>query len=558
MACCPFHHEKTPSFSVSPKKQMYHCFGCHVSGDVISFMMEQDGLSFVEAVEELAAAQGFTVPYEKNGYDQKDDGKIKFYYDALNAAAKFYRWSLKYDANRQKAIAYLKHRGIDSKTASFFQIGYAPDAWRGLYDVLERSFSEEILESCGLVIKNADKQHAYDRFRDRLIFPIRNRQGQVIGFGARILEEDRKQPKYINSPESAIFHKGQELYGLYELKFLKALKRIVVVEGYMDVIGLFTHGFYGAVAALGTAFSEDHARLLFRRCHNIVLCFDGDNAGRQAAIRAFKVILPKLDANKKARFLMLPHEHDPDSYIKEYGLAAFDNMVDKAEPAVDFFLEFLKADREPGSADSLAKLLETARIILSDLPQTPYTVSLVEYLAADLGLSSAMLLKMLFSQSASTALPVETQKWRLDINRLNFSEKALSYILSLPGVIAEYFGKTVWPDFAIETLNEKYIIFLEASNIIRQNDGLTSAGLVERLVEKYPLYRSYFFQLASLPSELDEQAILDEFLAAIDKIQAEARHGELSALIEKSKNIILSENEKKRMLEILYTVKKND
>jgi DNA primase len=316
-ACCPFHDEKTPSFTVSPAKQFYHCFGCGAHGTAISFLMERDGMSFVEAVEDLAALAGMTVPRDADPVHPVTD-----LYDVMQRAADIYRRELK---KSESAQAYVRERGLDDAIVADFGIGFAPDAWDTIRDSLgaDRAALQHLLQA-GLVAERAaddGRQRQYDRFRNRLMFPIRDARGRVIAFGGRVLgKAGEHEPKYLNSPETPLFHKGRELYGVYELrKALRDVSRVLVVEGYMDVVALAQHGIRYACATLGTATTTEHLKRLSRLGAEVVFCFDGDRAGRAAAWRALENALPALQGGQQLRFLFLPDGHDPDSLVRAEG-----------------------------------------------------------------------------------------------------------------------------------------------------------------------------------------------------------------------------------------------
>ncbi|HQR11993.1 MAG TPA: DNA primase [Casimicrobiaceae bacterium] len=361
VACCPFHNEKSPSFSVSPSKQFYHCFGCGAHGTAVGFLMEYGGKAFPDAVEELARDAGLTVPrIERPGEREKRD-EAQDLNEILLAAAKYYRAQLK-DAPR--AIDYLKGRGLTGEVAARFGIGYAPDAWRGLESVFPKYDAPE-LDAAGLVI-NGDGGKRYDRFRDRVMFPIHDSRGRVIGFGGRVMGAG--EPKYLNSPETPVFSKGRELYGLYLARnAIRDAGRVVVVEGYMDVVALAQHGVEYAVATLGTATTPTHVQKLFRLTDTVAFCFDGDNAGRKAAWRALENTLPVLADGKNAVFLFLPDGEDPDDFVRKRGRAAFEQAVDAGVPLSEFLLADLAARHPPTSAEGRAALVTAARPHLAQI-----------------------------------------------------------------------------------------------------------------------------------------------------------------------------------------------
>jgi DNA primase len=361
VACCPFHNEKTPSFSVSPGKQFYHCFGCGAHGTAVGFLMEYGGKAFPDAVEELARDAGMEVPrVERPGEREKRD-EAQDLNEILLAAARFYRAQLK-DAPR--AIDYLKSRGLTGEIAARFGIGYSPDAWRGLEAVFPKYDAPE-LDAAGLVI-NGDGGKRYDRFRDRVMFPIHDSRGRVIGFGGRVMGAG--EPKYLNSPETPVFSKGRELYGLYLARnAIRDAGRVVVVEGYMDVVALAQHGVEYAVATLGTATTPTHVQKLFRLTDTVVFCFDGDNAGRKAAWRALENTLPVLADGKNAVFLFLPDGEDPDDYVRKRGRAAFEKAQEGAVPLSEFLLADLAARHPPASAEGRAALVAAARPHMAEI-----------------------------------------------------------------------------------------------------------------------------------------------------------------------------------------------
>jgi len=384
-ACCPFHAEKTPSFTVSPTKQFYHCFGCGAHGTAIGFLMEHAGKSFPDAVEELARDAGLEVPRVERPGEREERKALDDLTDRLTAAATFYRAQLK---ESPRAIEYLKSRGLTGAIAAHFSIGFAPDEWTAL----ERAFpdyQDAGLETAGLVVKG-DGGKRYDRFRDRIMFPIHDSRGRIVGFGGRVL--DKGEPKYLNSPETPLFSKGRELYGLWLARnAIRDRERVVVVEGYMDVVALAQHGVEYAVATLGTSTTNTHAQKLFRLTDNVVFCFDGDAAGRKAAWRALENTLPVLADGKNARFLFLPDGEDPDDFVRRRGRAAFEDALAHAMPLSDFLIAELSARHEPTSDEGRAALVAAARPYVSQIG-APVLAALITRRIADLsGLSEAQI-----------------------------------------------------------------------------------------------------------------------------------------------------------------------
>jgi len=356
LGLCPFHGEKSPSFTVSPSKQFYHCFGCGAHGNAIGFMMAYASLGYVDAVKDLAGAVGMQVPEAEPRSPEEAARREREtdLYGQLEQAMEFYRAELK---NSPKAIAYLKGRGLTGEIAARFRVGYAPDDWQALKQAFP-AYDDKGLVECGLVIANEDKR--YDRFRDRVMFPIFSQRGSVIGFGGRVLGEG--EPKYLNSPETPVFEKGRELYGLIQARdAIRTAGRALVVEGYMDVLALAQHEVAYAVAALGTATTPVHVSKLLRLADELVFCFDGDAAGRKAAWRALEVSLPLAPDHKPIRFLFLPEGEDPDSFVRGHGREAFEALVKSAETLTQFLLAQLRSESELSSAEGRARFLSSAK-----------------------------------------------------------------------------------------------------------------------------------------------------------------------------------------------------
>jgi len=386
---CPFHGEKSPSFIVSPSRQTYHCFGCGVHGNAVGFLMENTGLGFVEAVKDLAQIQGMPVPDDDSKPEDREKAKAQkekqtSLTDVMAKATQHWRQQLK---STPRAVAYLKARGLTGEIAARFGMGYAPDNWRGLASVYPK-YDDPLLVEAGLVITSDDGEpradgeaKRYDRFRDRIMFPIRNPQGEVIGFGGRVL--DKGEPKYLNSPETPVFIKGRELYGLYEGRSaLRTKGYALVTEGYMDVVALAQWGFGNAVATLGTACSAEHVQKLFRFTEQVVFSFDGDGAGRRAAGRALEASLPFASDTRRISFLFLPSEHDPDSYIREFGPEAFEACVRQAVPLSRQLLEHAKGDCDLNTAEGRARLQAQALPLIGQLPDGALRGQIADELAA--------------------------------------------------------------------------------------------------------------------------------------------------------------------------------
>ncbi len=379
-ACCPFHNEKTPSFTVSQAKQFYHCFGCGAHGTAIGFLMEYDRMEFVEAVEELAKLVGMEVPREAGGPAPNPQAQenSKRLYAILEQAANFFRQQLRQHNEAQRAVDYLKGRGLSGEIARDFGIGYAPPGWDNLFSALGRENENDLLRAGLLAEKEGGRR--YDRFRDRIMFPIRDRRGRVIAFGGRVLGDDK--PKYLNSPETPVFHKGRELYGLYEARqALRELPRLLVVEGYMDVVALAQFGVRYAVATLGTAVTPEHLEQLFRHTDEVVFCFDGDRAGRDAAWRGLENALPLMSDGRSLRFMFMPEGEDPDTLIRQVGREGFEQALDKAQTLDHFLVEHFKQQADFSRIDGQARLVELSKPLLAKLPQGIYREKLAERMA---------------------------------------------------------------------------------------------------------------------------------------------------------------------------------
>lgn len=396
-ARCPFHEERSPSFSVNPDKQFYYCFGCGAGGNALTFLMEYENLEFPQAVDTLASSAGMEVPREpsRSGRDpaQREESN-KPLYDIMEKAALFYRQQWRSHPQAPRAAEYLKARGLSGEIAKQFGLGFAPPGWDNLHTALGGGDAlRDLLIKAGMLVKNENGK-IYDRFRDRVMFPIRDRRGRVIAFGGRVLGDDK--PKYLNSPETGIFHKGRELYGLYEARqATRKLDRIMVVEGYMDVIALAQHGITYATATLGTATSDTHLDRIYRLCPEVVFCFDGDEAGRKAAFRALEAALPCMEDGRQARFLFLPEGQDPDDAVRAGGKAQFEEMLGSAVPLETFLFESVGQGLDLNSLDGRARMSKQALPHIRQLPEGVYRQLMFQALAERTGLelSSLMLLE---------------------------------------------------------------------------------------------------------------------------------------------------------------------
>ena len=418
---CPFHSEKSPSFSVSPTKQFYHCFGCGAHGSAISFLMEYSGLGYVDAIEDLARSAGLDVPREeRTANDVARAQQAMALSEVMSSAADWYRQQLK---GNTRAVEYLKGRGLTGEIAKRYALGYAPDGWQGLEAVFGPYANDEVAKTLvegGLLIQGEQSEGVpvkrYDRFRDRIMFPIRNPKGQTIGFGGRIL--DQGEPKYLNSPETPLFSKGNTLYGLFEARqAIRAQEYVLVCEGYMDVVALAQLGFPNAVATLGTACTANHVRMLLRQADKVVFSFDGDSAGQRAAQRALEACLPLMSDDKEIRFLFLPTEHDPDSYVRAYGAAAFEKVIKEAMSISSFFFKVVSEDHELTTPEGRAHTHHAAKPLLLSMPPIALRTQILRELAIRTNTTPAEL----ESFCGLTVMPAPAQQARSQTNPNSFA-----------------------------------------------------------------------------------------------------------------------------------------
>tara|TARA_R110002167_G_scaffold192345_1_gene394824 strand:+ start:30492 stop:32282 length:1791 start_codon:yes stop_codon:yes gene_type:complete len=476
-ACCPFHTEKSPSFSVSQDKQFYHCFGCGEHGNAISFLMEFERLEFPDAVEELASHYNMEVPREQNNrspaqqkQDQKAYSQKQDDYELMAQISRFFQQQLKVASDKDVAIDYLKGRGLSGAIVKRFGIGYISDAWDGMMKVFGRSGQiNQQLVDLGMAIQG-DKNKPYDRFRGRIQFPIRDKRGRVIGFGGRVLGDGT--PKYLNSPETRIYHKGQELYGLYEAKQAnKQLTRLVVVEGYMDVVALAQHGVDYAVASLGTATTPEQLQTLFRTVKEVICCYDGDRAGRDAAWRAMDNALPMIQDGYSLKFVFLPDGQDPDSMIREQGQAAFETILDNATPLSQFLFEHLLTQIDMSSPEGKGAAVGAFQPYLAKLPESNLKDAMVTKLANQFGASNEIQLKKLHKNFANTTeSTTKTKRTKITPIRL-----AIALLLEHPHIVE------ILPDPAIlSELNMPGIPLLNTLlALCKQNPKVNGAQLIE-------------------------------------------------------------------------------
>lgn len=461
-ACCPFHQEKTPSFSVNQDRQFYYCFGCGVGGNAIGFVMNFDQVEFPQAVDTLAGYAGLEVPREESKAQQRKSSENAKIIEVLELASKFYQFQLRQHEQKATAVSYLKERGVSGEIARDFGLGFAPPGWDNL---LRAVGTEEKLQQCllraGLIIqrkqdnngekeKNNEERQYYDRFRERIVFPIRDSRGRTIAFGGRVLNDDK--PKYLNSPETPVFHKGSELYGLYEAKKSgEKFSKLLLVEGYMDVIALAQMGIRNAVATLGTATSARHLIRMFRQVAEVIFCFDGDEAGNAAAWRALETTLPLMDDGRQVKFLFLPAGADPDSHVRDIGTEKFLQEISQATPLEDFFFEKLSSDLDVNSIEGKARLSNLAKKYIRQIPRGVYAQLMLDRLSQILGVSSESLDQLLSTNTPATepnlppAPPPQPSDWsprrstsdasmKLTVYRKPASLKAIELLLRNPEI----------------------------------------------------------------------------------------------------------------------------
>ncbi len=512
-ACCPFHDEKTPSFNVVPDKQFYHCFGCGAHGTALGFLMDYDHLSFVEAVEELAARAGLEVPREESTASTASK-PTQDHYTLLEQAGEYFRQQLR---AAPAAIEYLKKRGLTGETAARFGIGYAPDAWDGLIKQLgQNDAALRDLVQVGLLIERDSKNGFYDRFRQRVMFPIRDSRGRTIGFGGRII--DAGEPKYLNSPETELFHKGRELYGLYEARqSTRQLKQLMVVEGYMDVVSLHQAGITYAVATLGTATTPEHLKRLFRVCNTVVFCFDGDRAGRAAAWKALEVALPVVSEGYLLRFLLLPEKHDPDSLVSEEGHDAFEARINSATPLSAYLVNELAARFDMSNVDGRAQFTAEAQRLLTMINDDSYRTLLYQPLAAALGISEDRLRQLIPPPGQTRDTSRSTASAPLDSSgRGSLVRQIIQNLLHYPGSAQ-----------ALDRLEELaqvdkpgITLLVQLASELRDEPDLPPAALLERWRQRPDFHYIDKLFLKELPATTLEIAV-DNVKSAADRLLAD-------------------------------------
>ncbi|WP_159739288.1 DNA primase [Vibrio atypicus] len=547
-ACCPFHNEKTPSFSVSQEKQFYHCFGCGVHGNAIDFLMEYERLDFVEAIEELASSLGLDVPREQrqgggfqSSQPQASSAQKRSLYDLMGSIAQFYRDQLKLSASKI-AIEYLKDRGLSGEIVQKFGIGYVADEW----DLVRKNFgqqqqSQEMLVSGGMLIEN-DKGNRYDRFRGRVMFPIRDRRGRVIGFGGRVLGDGT--PKYLNSPETPIFHKGKELYGLYEvMQAHREPSQILVVEGYMDVVALAQYGVDYSVASLGTSTTGDHVQLLFRQTNTVVCCYDGDRAGREAAWRALENALQYLKTGNTLKFLFLPDGEDPDSYIRKYGKEAFEQQVQQATPLSSYLFDNLIEIHQInlGNTEGKSALRAHASALINKIPD-PYFQELLEKLLDERTGFDNQLRQPRKKTSETRPQPHK------ELKRTPMRE-VIALLIQNPSYAQMVPDLSSVRELTVPGLS----LFVEVLEYCHLHPNIRTGQLIEHW--RNSSHEALFSRLAGWEIPLDDDNEQDIFLDSLDKILAQCVEKQIENLQAKERSVGLSTEERRELLALMLDLK---
>jgi DNA primase len=534
-ARCPFHDERSPSFTVSPVKQFYHCFGCGAHGTAISFLMNYDRLEFLDAVEELAKKVGMEIPRDQRVAVANPDSREQ--YSALEAAAKFFQKQLE---GSDKARAYFERRGVDPENRARFGLGYAPDAFDGLKNALgtdERRM--QLLEKTGM-FSRSDNGRVYDKFRDRVMFPIFDRRGRVIAFGGRVLDKE-DGPKYLNSPETPLFHKGRELYGLWQVRQAHAkIPRLVVVEGYMDVVALFQYGVTQAVATLGTATTPDHAELLFRNAADVYFCFDGDKAGRGAAWKAVESVLPRMRDGRQAFFLFLPEGEDPDSIVRKEGSAGFEARLQQATSLSDFFFAEHTREINLETLEGRARLAERAKPQLQQIPDGAFRDLMLQRLAELARLNAAAPAPAAQPAPARRAPPRGAPAPKQSLVRA-----AITLLLQRPSL-----AEAMQPPYMFAELRQPGIpLLVELIAMARARPGIGTGAILEHFAGREEEAALQKLALVELPG--DGSAWAEEFLDTLQQLDRQTRQQRIDELNDKLKAGALSQHESVELRELL-------
>ena len=559
---CPFHNEKSPSFTVSQDKGFYHCFGCGAHGSALKFLQEHQKMEFIPALEMLAERVGMKLPQRDDGFSEQKNNERRVIFEILEQASKFYKEQLRTHPSRGRAVAYLKGRGLSGEIARDFDLGYSIAKWDSLQTYLVRmNFDNVFLNKSGMLIERDDGDHAYDRFRDRIMFPIKDLRGNVIGFGGRVVGDGK--PKYLNSPETPVFHKGRELYGLYEARRSSPrLTQVIVVEGYMDVLALAQNGITYAVATLGTATTETHIERLFRVISRIVFCFDGDDAGRKAAWKALNSVLPFLQDGRTVAFLFLPDGEDPDSLVRKEGKSSFEQRLHECTSFTEFFYSHLELELDTTTPEGKASLSKLAMPLVDQIPDGVFKQLMVDNLSKRVGLSSDTLLSASAfyerrkSSKAGPIMPASKKSalalGKNDAQKSEISsqiDQAISMLLKQPE-LADLFKLE---EYSIFRTDEKLSLLVELIDFIFEQDNLSLNVIVDHFNGK-PI-SSRLQQLANKEQLLDVSQFADEFKGIVrlqlSRLEDELKKTNIEGLLQKPISA-LSHEERELILRYHY------
>lgn len=555
--CCPFHDEKTASFSLSEKKQIYYCFGCGASGSVVNFLMQYDRLSFPEAIEELASMQGVRVPYTDTDNKQDDQAKHiesrnvrKDLYTLMAKITHFYQQQLALPTSID-AQHYLEQRGLNHEIIARYKIGYAPNEWRLTSQNVVKSNAESTLyNQAGMLVTN-DNGNQYDRFRGRIMFPIRDRQGNVIAFGGRTIIND--SAKYINSPETPIFHKGFQLYGLYEAQEVnRNPEKLIVVEGYMDVVSLAQYGIDYAVAALGTSTSEEHIKLLFRASDSVIFCYDGDNAGRSAAWRALNVLLPCLIDGKKITFAFLPQDEDPDSFVRKVGKDGFEDYLKTAPTLSEFLFDELLKQVDLKTAEGKAKLSSLAIPLLDQIKAKAFRLNLLQQLGRYLGLLDVSQIEQLLAASRQKSEEKVTEIAPASQMKLTTMRILIGLLIQYPNLANQVTDIAVMRQVKLAGID----IFIELLELCQRYPNITTAQILTECINR-PFYKQ-LNRLATFEYHYQDEEISSIFSHTLKELYDNILTQRQDELIAKERVSGLSTAEKKELATLILVLSKKD
>lgn len=536
-ACCPFHEEKTPSFTVSPNKQFYHCFGCNAHGTVIGFLMELEHMEFVEAVEHLAARLGLEVPREGEGTSTKKESETADILTVLDQSAAYYQHQLRQHAKANEAVDYLKQRGLTGEIASQFELGYAPPGWDNLLRRLgDNKRQQNLLLQAGLISKRSE-DHYYDRFRNRIMFPIQDYRGRVVGFGGRAISDE--QPKYLNSPETPVFHKGSELYGLYGARaYIKEAGKALVVEGYMDVVALSQFQLRHSVATLGTATTRTQLERLFRQTDEIIFCFDGDRAGREAAWRALETALPCLREGRQVSFLFLPQGEDPDSVIRAEGKTGFEAKIANSVPLPDYLLQQLSGRSDLSRIDGRARFIELAKPMLQKIPDGAFRELMLSRVAQIAHIDRDALDRTI----PATNLKKQSRSVDASLVRRSLVRLGLSLLIQKPELAIKAGDVSELQNLEVPGIQ----LLIEVAQLAQQHRDMTSASILERY--RGTEHHKHLEKLAIWDHMIPKESLDQEFEAVLRQLTEQWTAQQATQLLHKTH---LSASEKSRLRELL-------